>query len=401
MRSRWIALALIAAAASSPAADPQPRTMWMMHGLSSDGQRALLQELSMGGGGDLHYRVVAVDTGKVIEDVSYPALESMPIETLYDSGGTKPNSAPNLANPALVTDLENLGKVLGGFPLGAGSRIAASQNGAFVAFNGGDQIYTATVDHQTHRATIGAMVSKEASYGPWLTPDGSLMFRRWNGKVPGDIVGKYELFVMPQDRSKPPVRIDQTAGVHDTFVVNKAGTAARFVASSEPGIQTCVVEVALVAPYKATKKACLKGGEKIVTCRLSPSGTWAACTTVKDGPKDDPKSATIVNGKRIPNKESIFRFRTLDVDAAKVAFDQTIILSPAAISDDGLALIDRYDRTIVVDSKTKTISDLATPLKLASFPVFRTPGQLVTERNGSVVVIDATKWKRVPHAVAP
>lgn len=394
-----LALLLLPAAAR---AEPRRAEAWWMPALSADGRRVLLQRLGDDG---LRYRAVAVDTGRTVADVDLTVLASLPLETMRDGGGDKPGTTPDLANPALAGDLAQVAALLKDFPLGAGGRIAAHRDGARTAFNAGDRIHLAT------GGAIGAAVAREASYAPWFTPDGkALMIRREHGLVRGDVVGQYELDVAPLGPRGPgaPVRIPGTAGLLDGFALTGAGDAVRVVVSSEPQIKTCVVEIALTAPYRATTKACLTGGERVVACTLSTTGAWVACTTVRELAQDDPNSVTIVGGKRRWSKQLAFRLRTIDVAAGRVVFDEgaatgprpVSLTSPTAISDAGVALISRGAQTRLLDSRTGAIDEIVGPTDLGLFARFRTPTELVTVRGDAVAVVDTTTWRRQPQPAA-
>ncbi len=351
-------------------AEPRQRASFYLEALSTDGKHALLQEL-VNGGGDLHYHVVAVDGGAIEADVTLPAISKLPLETMTDGGGVKPGVKIQLGTPELAADLRAAVPVLAQFPLGAGNRIAV--RGSIVAFNVGDYIYTSKA------AVIGKRLSNEASYAPWLTPDGtSIMFRMMNGHFPKSPIGNYELYISPVDGSTPAVRILGTSGALDGFVLGRAGTV-RFLANDEGAHQICAIDVTLAKPYVATKKGCLSDGERLVAGTLSTHGEWAAITTTRDATKD----------------RSRFRFRTLDVEHGKPGFDEPRTLLASAINDDGLVVIDRFTATVIVDSHTKVVDQLTKPLHVMS-SMFRATTELVAEQDGAVVVFDTHSWKHMP-----
>lgn len=366
-----VSLLLSIGCRTSEADPPPPRAVFFLVNLSKDGKHALLRELTQ----PIplpRFRVVSVETGAIEEELDLPALSKLPYESMGDGGGSV-RSIP-LTDPGLVEDLKDAVPVLSKFPLGSGGRVAAGRTGR-TAFNVGDWVYTAL------NGAIGPRLAAQASYDPWITPDGkSIVVRRHTGKLDA-IEGKYELFATSIEGTGTPQRIDGTAGARDQFAVTRSGDAIRVIVSFEPKLPTCIVEVALKAPFLATQKACLDGGERLGMCVLSPSGAWAACHTQHDRSQGG----------------AGYRLRTLDVTSGKVVFDQVGAGAPLAISDDGLVVAAYSGKVSLVDSKARKVRRVVMPeRRLAPFPMFRNATELVTERDGSVVVIDVSKLPSLP-----
>jgi len=377
---------------STAVAEPRIKQSFYLVNLSVDGKHALLQELT-NGRDVLHYRVIEVDTKKIEADVELPAIASLPMETLNDGGGEKHGVKLDLANPALAKDLRVALQVLAKFPFGAGNRVAAQPDGAVVAFNVGDYIYT------SNNGKIGKRLANQASYAPWIMPDGaSIMFRMENGLYPNSPIGRYEMYYSPLDGGAPPQRIAGTAGATDYWTIAKTGDV-RILTTQETakGQHACIVEVNLVKPFRAVTKACLPDDERMVSGILSTRGTWAAFTTTKELDEIDPNAHTYVNNKRVPTKKQRFRFRTLDVDHDKVVVDDTREpMAAGAIDDNGLVVIERFRTTVIVDPIKKTFEQTPRSLGILSSH-FRAPGQLVVERDGTVEVLDPTAGPRTPY----
>ncbi len=361
------------------------RESWYVQRVSADGTKVLLRETTRDNHGrePLRYRVILADTNTIESDVSLPALAALPIETLLDSGGDKPGSKVDLKDPAISSELVKIAPILAPFALGHGGRIAASPDGTHVAFNGGDWIYTA------RGGVVGTRLAKEASYDPWFTPDGAtLLYRRMNGTFDG-IEGKYELYATSVDGTAKPRRIEGTAGVWEPFVVRN--DAVRFIATAGPRAKTCVVEVALVAPFKARKLGCVAGGTtKTMSCVLSPSATWAACSTVKELAEDDPNSTTTVRGKTRHNKKLEFAIRSFEVATGTIGYSQVGTGSVSAISDEGKLVVHRAQELLVIDP-TGVSRALKPQSYVSLFTYFRDATHLITEQHGDIVVLDITK----------
>lgn len=393
MRHALVGLSLVVGALAH--AEPQQKPSFYIVALSVDGKHVLLQELARDHD-RMHLRVLSTDTRKVEADVDLPALASLPLETLNDGGGVKRGVKLDLAHPGLADDLRTALRVLDRFAFGAAPRVAAQPGGDVVVFNVGDYLYT------SKNGVIGKRLANQASYGPWIVPDGkSIMFRMENGLYPGTPIGRYELYTAPLDGGAAPTRIPGTAGVSDYWRIGPTGNL-RALAHQEnktgDGDRTCVVEVELVKPFRAHELACLEGEERLVTGELSTHARWAAFSTVKDLDEIDPDARTYRNGKRVPTKKQRYRFRVVDLEHGTVAIDDTREpMSAAAIDDDGLAVVERYRTTVLVDPRTKAFEALPRSLGVTSAK-FRAPHELVIERDGAIEVVDVAKLgPRTPY----
>lgn len=403
MTTRTTTLALAAclagALAGTSAAEPRAARTYFLVALSADGKHALLEELQNSGGGNgaAHYRVVAVDGGALEYDISLPAISALPPETLLDGGGKKPGTDVDFSHSpaAIAADLKAVAP-LALFPLGAGNRIAVSADHSMVAFNAGDFIYT------SKNGVIGKPLSKQASYSPWYLPDGSgIMFRMEHGLFPGTPEGNYELYTSPLDGSAKPTRIPGTSGSFEFWALAAGGKSIRMITNvhgaKRNSDKVCVVDVPLSAPFKATTKACLADGERLVDGHLSPHGTFGFFTTVAELDEFEPVSHTYRNGKPVPQHKERFRIRTLDVEKGTTELDDTKQpITGTAISDAGLLVIDRFRATVVIDSHARKWEMLPQRIDMLSAQ-FRNASELVVVRGDSVQVVDTAKWtQRLP-----
>lgn len=351
----------VVSASADDSKDPPPIRLWLVHRLSADGKRALQYELSDGHA--TRYRVVAVDTNAIESDLALPVMSTLPLQTLGDE---RPAVKLDVDRAELRDEVLEVAALVRGFPLGSGHRIAATPDGGYAAFNGGDWLFTAQADRAVEQ------VADEASYNPWFTPDGkTLLFHRENGLVDG-VVGKYEVFATSSDGREQPRRIAGTAGVHGHFALSpKSGV--RVIVSSEPQIKTCVVEIALAKPNRAKRLGCLPGGERVVHCVLSPSGARVACDTVK----------VLAPDKRV------FRARAMEVETGKIEIDRAGDgHGVSAISDDGLLVLRGPTELVTVDARGR---EKVLAARAVLFTQFRSATELVIEGSGRFRVVDVTK----------
>lgn len=382
---RWIhtllgglsALAL-AAPASAASHEPELDDHWYFESLSSDGRRALLRQLDPLNRATFHIRVVDVDSGRTLEETALPELAKVPASTI----GGKPTELAELewmlATPAFGRDIIKGSHLAGSFPFGACGRLAAARGGGAIAFDAGDWLYIADETGRVRRRLV-----EDAAYDPRFTPDGkNLIFRRITGT---DVVGKYELFVVPTDLSAPPRAIPGTTGMRDRFVANPDGQSAVAVAStprahSREASETCFVSLSLKPPFATKKLACLGGNEHLVESVISPKGKWAAISTKR--------SHTEPGGEA----RLEWRLRVVSLTNGKVVRDEpeSAGLNLRAISDAGLLVESGAGGIVVTDvpaKKTRTI-DHAIDLGYRGF--FRNETDLVYVNGASVSVLDVT-----------
>jgi hypothetical protein len=385
-------------APSPPTASTAPRRVgpgragaaYLLESVTEDGKRALLLELASMPN-QLHYRVVDVDTSAVAADLPLTALSTLPLETLADAGGTVREIDDLVKSPAVADDLKKAAPWLAAFPLGAGGRVAAHAS-LGIAFNGGDWVYLADPDGHTK-----LQLSKAASYAPWFSPDGKLVFtRRLHGSLDG-VEGRYVLYGASVDGKSPAREIPATAALRDGFALEPDARAVRVVASFEPKVKTCVVRVELTPPFVTKQQACLDDREELVDARLSTHGAWATFLTTKQLAEDDPGAVMVMpDGSRKPMKKKAFRFRVVDVETGRVAFDGARPTGTlVAISDAGLAVFSAPDGVTLFDAATKTSKKLANPLDLGLFGRFRNDRELVFVSGDTASVVDLSKQPTV------
>ena len=330
-------------------AKPKPKVTWYLVALSADGARALIKESVVPEGDDLHYRIIALATGKTEVDGAFPALAKLPPITF------EPHAAPAAApvdSAELAADLRAAGKLLAGFPLAASDRVSARAGAA--TFGVAEDVYAA------HDGAVGKRVGTALS--SWLLPDGTIVLRTGTDLALVD--------------GQP---IANTHGVGPAFVLAATG-AVRFLTADKTAHQICVAELATAKPYAATKRACLPADEHelLVGGQLSPHGTWAAITT------------QTVHGA------DPWHVRVLDVEHGKVVFDTAHIVTPTAVSDDGLVVVSNFKDTVVIDPRTKAVDRLAKAIPPFTAR-FRSPTELViVTDDGSVSVVKPATWKHAP-----
>jgi len=358
----------------SVAAAPAPEEHWFFEWLSHDGNRALLRRLDGEARSTLQTRVVDVQTGRTMAEATFPELGKLPSTTI----GRKPNEVSELfgmlTSPAFGAELVRGARIAEEFPFGTCGRFSTSVQGGPIAFNAGDWLYIA--DENGH---VQRRLTSEAAYDPRFTPDGMhLVFRRASGKI-DKAVAKYELFVMPTDLSSAPRALPGTAGTRDRFSVDEGGKFAVAVASHEPQIKTCVLQIALRPPFGVKKLACLDGNEPLVESVLSVHGRYAALTT-QSPPKGTYENATAMS----------WRLRVVSLESGKVVLDQ--VEEPGmmvrAISDAGLLVKSGARGVELTDVPSKLTHMLGRPEELGHRGYFRNPAELVVVRGGTVAVVD-------------
>ncbi len=372
-------------------------SMFYLESLSNDGERALLVEVG-GAPSNVHYRVVEVDSGRLVIDLPLRSVSALPLETIDDGGKVRRTIDDLLKDKGVAQDLVKAAEVLRDFPLGAGGRVAASTAG-IIAFNAGDWIYAAEADGAPKRR-----VAEEASYAPWFSPDAkSLLYRRLNGSLDG-VEGKYEIFAGPADLTKPARELRDTAAALYGFALSKDGKAVRLVASFEPVVKTCVVRVELESPYETKKEVCLKDGEKLSDGRLSPTGAYAVLFTEKDLAEDDASAKLVMpDGTRKAMKKRARRMRVVDVEEAAVVADVPRPMGTfVAVSDTGQTVFFSKERLVLRDARAADVKELANdPLDPnVGFIVsarFRSPSELVYVKGETVGLLDVKRatWQPV------
>jgi hypothetical protein len=368
------------AAPDGRAAPPRRGEHWYIERLSADGKRALQREIS-DHARPLRFRVTAIDTGAIEQELELPTLGALPRETLLDSGGVRKDVTLSLEAPAIVDELRAAAQLLGGFPLGASDRIAVAPDGKHVAFNAGDWIYTA-VDGQVLRR-----VDARASYRPRFTPDGKALL--YDGHVGPR--GKYEVFATSSDGKAKPRRLAHPGDVRDGFALTD--DAMRVVIGDVPKAAACVLEVALAPPHRVKRLGCLPGGERLMSCKLSPRGTWAACDTVKELDEDDPHSTITIGGKTQPSKKLAFRTRAMQVETGDVVIDRPGPGGALAISEGGLLVIGGREPRVVVPAHELQGEERPLPgtHRFVVQAMFRSLTELVVDHDGALAVIDLTR----------
>jgi hypothetical protein len=351
------------------------REHWFFEWLSPDGKRALVRRLDASRR-SFHARVVDVDSGATLQEVSLDELGSVPFESIGKSNRHLAALDFLVYSAELAQDLVQGARVAGPFPFGACGRMSAAPDGAAIAFNAGDWLYVADKEGRVKRR-----VADDASYDPRFTPDGKhILFRKLTGRA-DKAAGRYELFTVPADLSAPPRRIEGTAGARDPIVVAADGATAITITSSEPGIKTCVVSVALKPPFAAKRGPCLDGGEAVVESVLSPRGKWAALTTQR-------RVADPAGGQR-----TAWRLRVVSVGAGKTALDAAAEpgLSVRAVSDDGLVVQSGLRGVLIDDVPARKQRALDRDDDLGYRGFFRSGTELVVVRGRDVTVLDLAK----------
>jgi hypothetical protein len=352
---------------------PPPAEHWYFEWLSRDGKRALLRRLDTKSRATFHARMVDVDSGATMEEAKLEELAKVPFETI----GRLPRLDTLLGTSGLGDDLVRGAHLVGAFPLGSGGRISAAPDGSAIAFNAGDWLYVADKNGRIKRR-----LAEEASYDPRFTPDGRhLIFRRLSAASPsanGAVRGKYELFVVPTDLSKPPQRLEGTAGTRDRVVIAADGQSAISISSLEPQIKTCVLSVSMRAPFGVKKMACLDGGEQLVDSLLSPTGKWVAVMTSKHDVKTEALS---------------FRLRVVALANGKVAHDAPMErgVGLRAISDEGVLVQSGPQGIFVDDVPAKSRRLLTSSIDLGFRAFFRNASEIVYVRDRDVRVVDLAR----------
>jgi hypothetical protein len=347
------------------AATPQH---WYFEALSADGKRALLRELDPRSRATFHVRVVDVDTGRDLDEVSLPELAQVPSTTLGGPATDIAHLEWMLASPSFARDIARGANVARGFPFGACGRLAAGRG---IAFDAGDWLYLADDDGR-----VRGRVADEAAYDPRFSSDGKFLFFRKATGTEGPFA-TYEVFVAPSDGSAPPRVIPGTAGLRDRFYAD--GERAIAISSRVLGksSETCAVSLGLKPPFAAKRLACLD--EQLVESVVSPKGKWAAISTKKH--TDD-------GSKRV-----LWRLRVVSLATGKVVRDEPEPpgLGVRAISDGGLLVQSGTLGAIVTDVMARTWRTLERHPDLGHRGFFRNERELVVLRDGAVSVVDVTK----------
>jgi hypothetical protein len=352
---------------AEPAALKMPEEHWFFEWLSQDGRRALLRRLDSDARETLQTRVVDVASGTVLAEATFPELGRLPTATI----GKRPNEIAELmgmlSSPAFGHELLRGARIAEEFPFGTCGRFSKSVQGGPIAFNAGDWLYIA--DDNGH---VMRRLTSEAAYDPRFTPDGmNLLFRRATGKIDKSRA-KYELFVMPTDLSSLPKQLTGTAGAHDRFVIDADAKNAIAVASSEPQIKTCVIQVGLISPFTVKKLGCIDGNEPLVESVLSIHGRYVALTT------------------QSVSKPWTWRLRVLSTRTGKIALDEQAEagMMVRAISDEGLLVKSGPRGVELTDVPSKLRHMMSRPVELGHRGFFRSATELVVVRGGGVGVVD-------------
>jgi hypothetical protein len=351
------------------AATPQH---WYFEALSADGKRALLRELDPASRATFHVRVVDVDSGRDLDEVSLPELARVPSTTL----GGRPTDIAHLewmlASPSFARDIARGAHIARGFPFGACGRLAA---GGGIAFDAGDWLYFADDDGR-----VRGRVADEAAYDPRFSADGKFVFFRKATGTEG-LFASYELFAAPSDGSAPPHVIPGTVGLRDRFYADgdraTAISSRLFSAGKNIASETCVVSLGLKPPFATKRLACLD--EQLVEAVVSPKGKWAAISTKKH--RDD------------ASKRVLWRLRVVSLATGKVVRDEPEPpgLGIRAISDGGLLVQSGTFGAIVTDVTARSWRTLERHPDLGHRGFFRNDRELVVLRDGVVSVVDVTK----------
>ncbi len=365
-----------------------PSEHWYLEHVAAHGRHALLRRLDASGRSTLQTRIVDIDTGDILEEVTMPELGKFPGATI----GLGPSDIAKLdaiiASPRFTDDLVRGAHVAKRFPFGSCGRLSAGIGTAGIAFNAGDWLYLA--DNGGH---VKKKLALEAAYDPRFSPDGKyLFFRRATGAT-DRISARYELVVMPADLSQPPRPLPGTSGVREGFEVTPDGQTALVIASHEPAVRTCVLSVGLRPPFAVKKLGCLDGGERLVESVVSPKGRWAALTTQSPVEKETVRDDGL-KGKRAPRPLSplAWRLRVLSLGpgSGQLAHDGPAEagLSLRAINDAGM-LVQSGLRGVRIDDVPKNVRrDVRTPPDLGQRVFFRSDEELVFLRGANVATVD-------------
>lgn len=298
--------------------------------LSADRKRALLVPVQ----GELWWRVVDIDSGKIETDLELAALAEV----------------EDPANEQVLGDLVRARAVLRDFPLGAHrfGEVASTADGTRGAFNVGDPLYLVSGDK------LGAKLPLPAAYEPMITPDGTLLFRGYDGRI-GD-EGKYSLFAMPVSGGKPK-KIAGTDGFLGVRAISSAGSL-RIVVSQPPAIPTCVLDVSLSPPVRVAHKVCPEGKyEGDIT--LSPSGDYLAWSA------ED-------------------RVRSMELATKRVDLDEERT-GNLFVSDEGRVVIASDAGVVVWEPKLKQLRESSAAIDHRC--MWRTANEMVCAENGTVRVV--------------
>lgn len=372
----------------APVAAPEPPAEhWYFEHLAANGRHALLRRLDASARGTLQTRIVDVDTGAVLEEVTMPELGKFPGATIGLAAPELAKLDAMLASPRFTEDLVRGAHVAKRFPFGSCGRLSGGVGNAGIAFNAGDWLYLA--DNTGH---VKKKLAQEAAYDPRFSPDGKfLFFRRASGTI-DRVFAKYELFVMPADLSQPPRPLGGTAGVRERFDVSADGQSALVLASHEPLVKTCVLSVGLKPPFAVKRLGCLDGGERLVEAVVSPKGKWAALTTqvpTEKAPPAEPGS----KAKRAPASLA-WRVRVLALtpgpSQGQIAYEADAApgYSLRAISDAGTLVQSGLRGVVVEDVVQKTRREVRMPVDLGQRAFFRSDDELVVLRSASVGIVD-------------
>lgn len=321
--------AIDAAVADEPAPPAYNGPDLAIGALTADRKRALLVPVQ----GELWWRVVDIDSGKIEIDLELPAF-------------AEPEGP---ASEAVLGDLVRARAVLRDFPLGAHrfGQVATTADGTRGAFNVGDSLYLVAGDQ------LGAKLPLPAAYDPMITPDGTLLLRGYDGRI--DDEGKYSLFAMPVTGGKPK-KVAGTDGYLGLRAISS--TALRIVVSQPPSIPTCVLDVSLTKPVRVVAKVCPEGNyEGDIT--LSPSGDYLAWST------EDRVRSMEVATKRVD----------LDIERSGNLF----------VSDEGRVVIVNGDGTVVWEPKLKQLR--ASSKEVDHRCMWRNANEMVCAENGTVRVV--------------
>jgi len=311
---------------------------WNLEAISLDGTTALVSKYDSFKTPP-HYQVIAIDTGVVEADLE--------LKELFEISG-------QLSTEGVATDLRRARSHLKRFPLGSGGRIASTPDGERGAFNYVDATHVVTGD------TVGAAIRLPAAYDPLVTPDGTtLVVRGYDGRIAGS--GKYSLFTLPIGGGKPK-KVAGTDGWNGHWALSKTGSLRIVV--GQPGIPTCVLDVALVAPFRVGPKQCFDGAEPL-DVELSPSGDWIAWSVAGEG-------------------EGAPRVRSVELTTGRAGID---VRHPGflTVADNGRVLVVGNGTTYDYDAtsgspRTIDLHDLGC--------IFRGGSELVCWRAGAIVKID-------------